>query len=411
MGLYRPGLEGTGYDVTVSCDPRAGVDLKDLWARLEALETQAWEGARPDDAPRLIESYRGHRGFNQPWWDDSGRYTILGAPKKLADGRLGSRLGWTDVLEAVWACYQPLKGIEVFDLNAGRASGTVQIGALSARKVASAADAARADKRLIAAKWDRRATSSMAIQFTPTVLRVFAAMVERAAAGEAGMPKLGDLVDPRDFQHVEFSGGSAVVTRDGAFLFDDWRETDLDTATLSSDFAAAVDLLAQVRAFDAEVDALYETATVESERLFRGASHGAILKRITSLRARIARAFQRADVMQGSLDRRSFRAALEAWWGLEAKEAQLTTRLKDLQEILETAATLRTQGMAQLIGFVAVPAFVVSTLALFTTALSNLAARVGWEGDLGYVGVTAFVILALSAVAFAVAAAAARRGG
>ena len=36
---------------------------------------------------------------------------------------------------------------------------------------------------------------------------------------------------------AEEAGGTAVVTREGAFLLDDWRDTDLAIQALSADFA------------------------------------------------------------------------------------------------------------------------------------------------------------------------------
>ena len=57
MGLYRPGLEGSGNDMTISVDPRSGIALKALWQALEAAEIGKWEGARPSGSPRRIASY------------------------------------------------------------------------------------------------------------------------------------------------------------------------------------------------------------------------------------------------------------------------------------------------------------------------------------------------------------------
>jgi hypothetical protein len=44
MALYKPADIGTGNDLSVSVTPGRGIDLRDLWRRLEELEYQAWGG-------------------------------------------------------------------------------------------------------------------------------------------------------------------------------------------------------------------------------------------------------------------------------------------------------------------------------------------------------------------------------
>jgi hypothetical protein len=53
MALYRPFEDGSGNDMTISVDTSAGIDLRDLWLRLEQLEDERWGGSRPTDRPRL----------------------------------------------------------------------------------------------------------------------------------------------------------------------------------------------------------------------------------------------------------------------------------------------------------------------------------------------------------------------
>lgn len=380
MGLYRPGLEGTGNDMTISVDPRSGIDLKDLWHTLEAMENERWAGERPNATPRRIASYP-EGGFDQPWWDDHGRYTLIGAPKRLGDGRLGSRLAWADVLEGVWRSYQPLRGLQVFDLNdpSGERK-TRPLDACKARSVKVGSGPAAVEKFLVAMKWNRGADTAQSLRFTPTVKRELAAMVSKAARGSSGAIALADLVDPQDLDYLEIPGGAALVTRDGAVLFDDWRDKDLETAKLSEDFVEAVELLAAARRFDAEVDALYAAKDKD------------MLRRITALRSDIATTFQRADLAEAAPERRALRAALETRWGLEGKEATLTGRLKDLQEILEAKATLDTQGMATLLAFFTIPAFIGTVLQLYGLVIQETS-RDSTDLDLWYYGIWMAVLL------------------
>lgn len=362
MGLYRPGLEGTGNDMTISVDPRSGIALKDLWQTLEAEETRRWEGRRPNASPRRIASYAPGEGYDQPWWDDHGRYTLLGAPKRIAgDKGSGSKVAWGEVLEAVWRNYNQLRVVQALDLNADRR--LTPIDECTSRRVAKGEGGAAVTRHLISVRWNRSDADGQTLQFTPTVKRHLAAMVVRAGAGKSGPVPLAELAAPEDFDYLELAGGAVVVTREGALLFDDWRDRELDTAQLTADFDQAVELLAASRAYDAEVDQLYAGWGAKGG-WFSGSS-GEVLHRVTELRARVAATFQKADLAKASPERRAFRAALEARWGLEDKENQLTSRLKDLQEIVETKATLDTQGMATLLAFVTIPAFVASVLQLY----------------------------------------------
>ncbi|MCC6918429.1 MAG: hypothetical protein IT548_04460 [Alphaproteobacteria bacterium] len=374
MGLYRPGLEGSGNDMTISVDPRSGIALRELWQALEAAEIEKWDGARPNGSPRRIASYPAG-GYDQPWWDDHGRYTLLGAPKRVSDAELGSKLSWSDVLEAVWRSYNQLRGLAVYDLGAeGAQLEPKAIEACTARAVSAGAGVSAVTKQLIAVKWNRSFGATQSLQFTPTVKRHLAAMLVRAGKGLSGPVQLADLPESDDFDYLEIAGGQAIVSRDGLFLFDDWRDKDLAAPALGSDFAQAVVLQSDCLAYDAEVDALYESA-----------SHGGdVLQRITDLRARIARTFQKADLTEASPERRVVRAAIERRWGLDGKEAGLTNRLKDLQEILETKATLDTQGMATLLAFFTIPAFIGTVLQLYGVIVDN--ANRGADSNLNFVG-------------------------
>lgn len=396
MGLYRPGLEGTGNDMTISVDPRSGIALKDLWQSLDSEETRRWEGSRPNANPRRIASYAQGEGYDQPWWDDHGRYTLIGAPKRTGGEKgPGSKLAWADVLEAVWRNYNQLRVVDALDLNDGSRLTPIEE-AVAHRVVKGEGDAAVA-RHLISVRWNRSDADGQTLQFTNTVRRHLAAMVVRAGGGRRGPVPLVELASPEDFDYLELAGGAVVVTREGALLFDDWRDRDLRTDILTADFGQAVELLAASRAYDAEVDRLY--AGWGSKGGWFSGSSGDVLRQVTGLRARVVATFQKADLAKASPDRRAFRNLLEARWGLEDKEAQLTGRLKDLQEIVETRATLDTQGMATLLAFVTIPAFVASVLQLY----GNVVSASTDDSGPGY-GAAMFVLLSVLSLISMIAA-------
>ena len=113
LAIYRPREVGTGNDIVISLNPIQGTRLDALWSALEQREDAAWQGVRPHDTPRFLESYRlaGSDKLipgapNQPWYDAQGRMTLIAAPKQLAPGEPGSKLTWQqDVLPAIWENY------------------------------------------------------------------------------------------------------------------------------------------------------------------------------------------------------------------------------------------------------------------------------------------------------------------
>jgi hypothetical protein len=397
MGLYRPGLAGTGNDMTISVDPRSGISLKDLWQRLEALENERWGSARPNTAPRRINSYAPGTGYDQPWWDDHGRYTLLGAPKSI-HAEPGSKLDWGDVLEAIWQSYNQLRDLAVYDLmGKGIAGGTLPVETCTAKKISAGEGSASVVKHLMAVKWDRNLGRTQTLQFTPTVKRHLASFIAQAAKGRSGPVTLTELSEPEDFDYLDVPGGTALVTRDGAFLLDDWRDKNLAVETLSADFTAAVSLLAACKSFDADADRLYAASNAQGG-LF-SSNTGQVLREITLLRGKIAATFQKADLTEAEPERRAFRAVLERRWGIEGKEQHLTGRLKDLQEILETKATLDTQDMATLIGFVSIPSFIGTVLQLYGSVVADRTDGAG----INYALAIGALLIILSAAAIIIA--------
>jgi len=233
------------------------------------------------------------------------------------------------------------------------------------------------------------------------VKRHLAALVTQAGQNRSGPVALANLAEPEDFDYLEIAGGAAIVTREGVFLLDDWRDKDLDLQSLSADFASAVTLLSACKAFDAEVEALYADSDAKGG-LF-SSNTGEVLRRITLLRGRIAATFQKADLTEAAPERRALRAAIEQRWGLDGKEAALTGRLKDLQEILETKATLDTQGMATLIGIVAIPNFVVALMALYVGVIDHVSGGAEMPNVASYGLIMTGAVMVVSVIFLAVA--------
>lgn len=73
-----------------------------MWEAIEIAETKAWKGKRPKDNPRKLVS---PNIYNEPWWDDLGKYTLIAAPKKIGE-EYGSKLKYEDIKEIILNTYK-----------------------------------------------------------------------------------------------------------------------------------------------------------------------------------------------------------------------------------------------------------------------------------------------------------------
>lgn len=332
MALYKsnPAEAGSGNDLSVSVTPQAGVHLKDLWQELERLEFARWQEARPRDNPRIgILGYpKGQRpdgqpAPNQPWYD-GGDYTLLAAPKRLANGELGSRLDWHDVRDAIWRVYHPFQHLQVLDCEENLVP-------LEACQPESAADMATrsASKRVIFAHWkhtdaaaatvpgDRKSSDHIPfLRFTPTFKGFLAACLKRSVTTPERVT-LDDLLTAEQYDFVELTGGFAVITEQGAFVIDDWHAERLPQDDIRREFASADTLFQVIQASANDVS----TLTQDIQTYLRSDASGQneeriLLSRLTDLRIRLSQT--QAEILPQSFDPsvRRFRQTLEARWGV-----------------------------------------------------------------------------------------------
>ncbi|MEH6874546.1 MAG: hypothetical protein V7849_09140 [Candidatus Competibacter sp.] len=290
MGVYRPDprIAGTGDDMVVSVDPLTGIDLHDLWLELERLENQRWAGQRPTESPRTIVSYPDGTGYTQPWWDDQGRYTLLGTLRRLPDGRLGSRLTWPDVVEALWRVYGPARHLRVEDALHGGPPVPLE----ACRRRAHRYDGGRyaITKHFLGMRWLKDTTQSGGLFDLPSVQRYLAALIARQDA--TGPITVEDLPQPSEFTVVPLHGGFAIVHDLGALAFDDWRTEHLRWQQLDTEFERVFQLLGTVRDVERALEDLFaERAASQKSR-----PAAAVLGDLATLRGRVTTSlFQEAN--------------------------------------------------------------------------------------------------------------------
>jgi hypothetical protein len=228
LGLYRPREAGMGGDMTVSVAPESGLSLRTLWEELERLEDTLWGADRPRDDPRLIVSFADLPAApNQPWWDDYGKYTLLGAPKRvrMKDGgeALGTKLDWYQhVLPAVWRCYSPIPSAFVVSEQRQTTNG----------------------KRLCFCGWKDSVTDVRPMQILPALpSRSSAANCPTFRAWLASLSSPGEpiaspmsLPAESSYHVLDIDGGFVVVHRDGVTAFDDWTATRVAIESIAAIF-------------------------------------------------------------------------------------------------------------------------------------------------------------------------------
>ena len=347
MGLYRPGERGTGGDLTISVNPWTGIDLQLLWAELERLETERWQGRRPCDRPRPSASYPAGAGYNQPWWDDGGRYTLLGGPKALPDWPAGSRLEWPEVLEAAWRCYSPLSDLRIHDLLGQRDCPLSEC-----RREPIQTPGGTVTKQLAAMRWLPDATCPQALFSTPTTLRALAALIARADLGQC--LTLAGLPAEQDLELVPLSGGFGILHAGGVLLFDDWRSETLPVDELRQEVQRCVALLGVLREVEGHL-AVHRPAPEATARPWRSIG---VLADLAAQRTHLARARDENASASVSPEVRRFRTQLSAWWGIDQAADALQRRLTQMEDAIRTTSTLRTQGLVQILSVYGLPFFI-----------------------------------------------------
>lgn len=314
LALHRPGMALTGNDMVISVDPASGVTLEPLWRRLEELENQRWDGARPNSNPRPLASYQvdgkpAPGAPDQPWYDDGGRYTLIAAPKavEMAGQRQpGTKLSWReDVIPALWSLFIPIPGPE--DLGVA----VSEVGDFRKAEVA----------------WTRRGILS--VSHSPT----FHAWLASLSRGEAVSSPL-DLPRANEFEVLAVQGGLAIAHAQGATLFDDWTHQNLEPL-----LAKVFDDMAQARTTYGSFleEKVLDKALAHQKRASRKGfdpEHLRELKEHLLEHKRHLLAVSARTLSSGEpANAAAFRDILKRHWGLAASYAEVERNLDRIEEV------------------------------------------------------------------------------
>jgi len=327
LGIHRPQEQGSGNDVVISVDPRSSVTLQSLWRALEEAENARWYGQRPADRPRPLHSYRDGEGMlprapNQPWWDDSGHYTLLAAPKRLESGELGSKLDWwQDVLPLIWQ------------------QGFVQPLIAGLTRVETPVSAPGGQKRVCAWRW-AQADAQQALTDTNRYLVETPAFQAWLAGCSQPEPPRSPWTLPQtdQFEAAWLGGVMAVCHQQGVTLFS--REANSQTldgllavtqriATLSDDYSK---FLLQIRhIFKKWPTRLKQHAAAIEDKQWE--------EEIFELRINALNVLNSTETLFASPHENRLSETLQRQWGLHDQRGTLFAQLDRLDQLMQDAIT------------------------------------------------------------------------
>jgi len=366
MAVHRPALAGSGDDIVISVDPDLGVHLGDLWRTLEGLEDVAWQGERPSNDSRELASYPDRRrpetgkpSPDQPWWDERGSYGLLAAPRRLADGRLGSRLDWrNDVLVALWTCYRPDRLVDVICGD----------GELIPLTDCRPEPIGNTGKMFLLLRWptgDRLPAGTglrhrEPILLTPTLQRCLAVLLRPDTADAAGGSALADLPPVDGFDFLQVSGGYVLTDRRGVVLLDDWQSTPLCESVVMAETRQAAERLTLLE--DTGSGARRMLSQLHdwiSQGRWRRLGRMRTLDRLSEIKIRIREGLTATASVSDDPRIAAFRHALERRWGVATELETIEHTLDEMEQTLRSYAELKS---GRLINFLTVFGF---PLALF----------------------------------------------
>jgi hypothetical protein len=388
LAIYRPIAAGDGNDFTITVDPHAGVELSKLWKRLEDEEDEKWGGERPRGNPRKgIRGYPGEMqagGRNapdQPWYD-GGDYALLAAPRKLPDGRFGSRLNWAEVCEALWDVYQPLRDLKVqveLQPGVGDPSADQKLVPVEQTPPAEFPAEARAPKlerarRLFIARWHRPDNTAPTFRVTPTLGRYLAARIDRHGT-KTGPIALDELPDDTSYTLVDLPGGIAVITENGVFLLDAGRHDRLDTEALKEEFRHALCILHRLETTERGTHALLNQTHDYFTGKRRDLSQEDLLRRLSLEQVEIALELHEARTAKRTSAAQQFRQALLTHWGVGDWLDSISLDIERIRDVLNSRSELLTSQHVATFSAAALP--LLFTVPVYIFAAQELREKFG----------------------------------
>jgi hypothetical protein len=420
-GFTLMAIESIG-EQDISVDPSAGVELKELWLKLEEEEDRRWGPDRPHDNPRgNIRGYPdgkrrdGSPAPNEPWYD--GRdYTLIASPREVKDkdGQTvpGSKLDWSDVLEILWQTYQPFRRVKVLcglteargdELSPNKLmslekcyrvilSDELEQKSLSEQKTQKAEP-----PRLFVARWPRPGSSVPAFTVTPTLCKYLAACIRRRPAASQEPVRLADLPDESTFDVLEWPGMLAIIVEKGAFLVYDEQRVKPPLYEIKTEFERAFAIRRRLERGRDDLEKLLDDIKAYYEGRRRDLVEQELAERLTTEAIALALELHKAGSATVSREARRFREAVLGRWGIEGWINALARDVEQIKNVLYGRAGLAAANHLEFLRRYAVP---VGLAAIFYAICAATVSLWAWQPNAGTIERVALGMIVLGLLSY-----------
>ena len=369
---------GRGYEATISVTNESLLDLSEVWRELEQCETLAWERSgtrRPNDNPRRIALPDGPSNqWNEPWFPKLAhergfeRVVLIGAPKLVSNDPqvLGRKLTFADIEDAIWAKASPSSRFIVIDrANDGREGPICDSRPDESWRSLIPTEFSTETRKLVQQPVDQLPTlllSEYSRNSPENPSRLLPSETLRAEivtklARPLEAIRLRSIETKSDYEIVDLLGGLALVSDNGAWIFDDWTDPQIPWERFRAEFANNVARLTVVCDLEGELDSLQNRFRehVERPRWRDSRRATALMVGIARMRSRFAGELAASEKPPSTSELARFRSAIESKWGLSQRIEGLRKRLLAFEEGLQTVESVRTRAGLDFITLIGVP--------------------------------------------------------
>lgn len=377
MALHRPHIPGSGNDIVISVDPSTGVHLQELWEALEELENMRWEGKRPNHSPR--SGY----DVNQPWFNDSRRFTMVAAPRSLTsddkllsnatngeeeqitivplgEKLLGSKLSWEDVLNQLWNLYNPVRDLKVhsFQLSGhwGEESKVGKVFPINYGK----------SKKFIGLKWAKTNPQNTMV-ITPTLKRYLVACLNKGNRE----PLINDLPNDNSFDYLEVPGGFSLIHNEGVTFFDDWSNEGSNIKSYYEEFNLLTKRNDDIQRYRSRIKAEVKDVMdkIKDKRKMRK-EIVLLSTNLAGIKIELQNSIFETMSKSNVYDVNKFREVIERRWNLNTQLNELYSMVSEIESTIKSIVDSRTNRVIRAITIVGFPLSIFS--GIFQDAIKNI---------------------------------------
>jgi hypothetical protein len=404
-GLYRPMMWGSGNDMTISTDPAARIDLKQLWIEIERAEEMAWAEhaashgtayCRPREPVREgMQSFKQVPPIclpsQQPWWEGRPLYSMIAAPRSvnIAGRRVpGTRLGWVQILRILWRLYAPVQNLP---LRRAEQPDEAVWRLLD--------DPPPGVRRVLV--HDRTELFGVRLSLSPTVHGAPADWSPLVAASLAAFVDVGRVDIDRlpsagEFDVIEARGGIAIVTTRGMLLLEVAPGADFPMHELHR---AANDVAATLDCAKAIVDRINQTVrplVLEAIGASSSAAKRDALRAVYAVKLKAREVWAKGGRFEEDILVRQFRAICEQRWNGSGHLTAALDEIRELETMVQSSSEVRANAILNKIAFVGFPLSICGNLLggfVIAENRGNLSDRFVWLVLIIYV-LASLIILA-----------------